>query len=264
MLEVMMPDSAVICVDDSGSGESVLLVHGASQTRAAWSRLAPLLTDNYRVFNMDRRGRGGSTDGSSYSLGRESEDIVRVVEKLPEPVHLIAHSYGALCALEALRLTDVIASAILYEPPIASSGYSMPGAAPLRDALNQFGPEASLDAFMRDYVGLAPAAIKASRRDLAWPARVALAHTICREVEAVSGYRLEPGHFAGVDTPVLVLSGECSPAWMAAGTQAVADALPRGERRTLAGQGHVAMLTAPQLLAAVIGSHARVHHQNRL
>jgi len=203
MLEVMMPDSAVICVDDSGSGESVLLVHGASQTRAAWSRLAPLLT-------------------------------------------------------------DVIASAILYEPPIASSGYSMPGAAPLRDALNQFGPEASLDAFMHDYVGLAPAAIKASRRDPAWPARVALAHTICREVEAVSGYRLEPGHFAGVDTPVLVLSSECSPAWMAAGTQAVADALPRGERRTLAGQGHVAMLTAPQLLAAVIGSHARVHHRNRL
>ena len=264
MLEMMMPDSAVICVDDSGSGESMLLVHGASQTRAAWSRLAPLLRADYRVFNMDRRGRGGSTDGLSYSLARESEDIARVVGMLPRPVHLVAHSYGALCALEALRLTDVIASAVLYEPPIATQGYSMPGAAPLREALEQFGPEASLDTFMRDYVGLAPAAIEASRRDPAWPARVALAPTICREVEAVSGYRLERRHFAGVDTPVLVLLGECSPASMAAGAQAVADALPRGELRTLAGQGHVAMLTAPRLLAEVIGSHVQIQLQKQI
>lgn len=259
MLEVVTSDGATISVDESGAGGSLLLVHGTSQTRAAWSRVVPHLTADHRVFTMDRRGRGGSTDGPSYSLTREADDVARVAEKLPSPVHLVGHSSGALCVLEALLVTDAVSSAILYEPPTATEGYPMPSAASLRDAVEQGSNEDILDTFMRDYVGLPPAALEASRRDPAWPARVALAPTICREVEAVLGYALEPERFAGVDAPVLVLLGERSLPWMAAGTRAVADALPRGELRTLANEGHIAMLTAPELLARAISSYARAH-----
>jgi pimeloyl-ACP methyl ester carboxylesterase len=264
MLGLTMSDGATISVDEYGAGESLLLVHGTSQTSAAWSRVVPFLTANYRVFTMDRRGRGESADGPSYSLAREADDVARVAENLPRPVHLVGHSSGALCVLEALLVSDAVASAVLYEPPIATEGYPMTSAAPLRDAVARGSNEDLLDTFMRDYVGLPPAALEASRRDPAWPVRVALASTIFREVEAVLNYVLEPGRFAGVDVPVLVLLGERSLPWMAAGTRAVANALPRGELCTLVDQGHIAMLTAPELLAETTTAYVRAQSQVRL
>lgn len=55
---------------------------------------------------MDRRGRGGSGDASTYAIDREFEDVVAVVEAAGEPASLLGHSFGAVCSLEALRLTD--------------------------------------------------------------------------------------------------------------------------------------------------------------
>jgi pimeloyl-ACP methyl ester carboxylesterase len=256
MLRVTTSDGTTISVEECGAGPSFLLVHGTSQTRAAWSRVVPFLQADYRVFTMDRRGRGESTDGPTYSLAQEADDVARVAEKLPSPVHLVGHSSGALCVLEALRLTSAIASVTLYEPPIATEGFPMPSATSLRAAAASGSSEGLLDTFMRDYVGLPPAALEASRRDPSWPARVALAPTICREVEAVLDYALDRRRFAGIATPVLVLLGERSPPWMAAGTRAVADSLPCGELATLMGQGHIAMLTAPELLAVSISAYA--------
>jgi pimeloyl-ACP methyl ester carboxylesterase len=70
------------------------------------------------VYAMDRRGRGGSGDAQTYALEREWEDIAAVVDAIGDSVEVVAHSFGATCALEACRLTRHVRRLVLYEPPL--------------------------------------------------------------------------------------------------------------------------------------------------
>jgi pimeloyl-ACP methyl ester carboxylesterase len=58
-----------------------------------------------------------------------------------------------------------------------------------------------------------------------------------------------PEEWAAVKTPTLVAVGGESPAWMANGTRALADALPDASYRTLPGQNH---MVKPQVIAPVL------------
>ena len=54
---------------------------------------------------MDRRGRGDSTDGTSYQIEYEFDDVAAVVSHIGKPLDILAHSYGAMITLgAALRL----------------------------------------------------------------------------------------------------------------------------------------------------------------
>lgn len=91
----------------SGAGPPLLLVHGATADHIRWQVVLSALDSRFRVCAMDRRGRGGSSDSPAYELAREAEDIIAVVEALDEPVDVLGHSYGALCAIEASLRTSV-------------------------------------------------------------------------------------------------------------------------------------------------------------
>jgi pimeloyl-ACP methyl ester carboxylesterase len=117
-----MSDGASIALEKNGNGPSLLLVHGTSGTRQSWARVIPLLKTHYQTFAMNRRGRVDSSNGSTFSLVREAEDIARVVDRLPAPVFVVGHSYGAIATLEALRLTGNVQRCVLYEPPLPVPG----------------------------------------------------------------------------------------------------------------------------------------------
>ena len=55
---------------------------------------------------------------------------------------------------------------------------------------------------------------------------------------------------ARLTMPVLLLVGTESPAWAVRSVAAHGEAIPGSETRSLAGQGHSANMTAPDLLAA--------------
>ena len=81
----------------------------------------------FTVYALDRRGRGGSEDAQPYTIEREFDDVAATVNAIGEPVNVLGHSYGALCALEAALRTDHIRKLVLYEPPIPSpQGRSSP------------------------------------------------------------------------------------------------------------------------------------------
>src|SRR5271168_4930213 len=71
---------------------------------------------------VDRRGRGASGDAHSYAIQREFEDVAAVVDSVGDGVHLLGHSFGAICSLEAILLTSQLRKVILYEPPIPVEG----------------------------------------------------------------------------------------------------------------------------------------------
>ena len=117
LIHVPVSDGAVIGLEAAGQGPSLLLVHGSGTSRRSWARVTPLLQSKFRTYAMDRRGRGESTDGPTYSLQREVQDIVEVGAALPAPVFVVGHSIGAIMTLEALRLTDRFQKAVCMSRP---------------------------------------------------------------------------------------------------------------------------------------------------
>lgn len=116
METITSADGATIAYERSGSGPSLVLVHGATADHTTWAPALPLLEEHFTVYAMDRRGRGDSGDADDYALDREAEDVVALVETIDEPVTLLCHSFGGLCALEAAPRTDRLRRLVPYEP----------------------------------------------------------------------------------------------------------------------------------------------------
>jgi pimeloyl-ACP methyl ester carboxylesterase len=96
--------------------------------------------------------------------------------------------------------------------------------------------------------GLTPEEVEQMRASPTWSARVAAAHTVTREVRAEEAYRVDPERFRDLAAPVLLLLGEESPDWAREGTERIAPS-SRTRVAILRGQGHVAIMTAPELVA---------------
>jgi hypothetical protein len=75
---VTSPDGTRIAFWRSGQGPPLLLVHGATADHTTtWRLVLPELERRFTVYAMDRRGRGGSGDGTAYELRLEAEDVQR-------------------------------------------------------------------------------------------------------------------------------------------------------------------------------------------
>src|SRR5437660_9000166 len=131
-LVVTSSDGISIAVWRSGSGDPLLLVHGTTADHSRWDGVVAELGERFTVYAMDRRGRGGSGDADPYRLDAEFDDVAAVVVAIGSDVHVLGHSYGALCSLEAARRTSAVRSLILYEPPLG--GASSPPEEWLADA----------------------------------------------------------------------------------------------------------------------------------
>ena len=75
MRTVTSRDGTLIAFDQSGEGPAIILVSGASATRADEAHVAAALAPYFTVFAYDRRGRGESGDTAPYAVEREVEDI---------------------------------------------------------------------------------------------------------------------------------------------------------------------------------------------
>src|SRR5262245_37350481 len=116
---VQSKDDVSISVERTGTGPSLLLVHGAAvDSSAAWAFVLPSLTRHFTVYAMNRRGRPPSGDGQTHSIAAEVEDLAAVLDSIGEPLALLGHSYGALLALAALDRLKNVTRLILYEPPV--------------------------------------------------------------------------------------------------------------------------------------------------
>ena len=251
---VTSSDGTQIAFERSGSGPPLVLVHGGVADHTRWRPVMDALGSHFTVLAMDRRGRGESGDCSEYDLTLEFEDVAAVVRAAGPGTSLLGHSFGALCALEAALLVDNLRHLILYEPPFS------PGGEPIFDAgtftrlmgrLEVGDREGVLTIFYREIVHLPDDAIAALRADPAWAGRVAAAHTIVRE-GGIADYAYDPKRFSGLSLPVLLLTGEQSPAAFSAATYRLHADLPHSELKTMAGQAHIAMDTAPDMFAQLV------------
>lgn len=226
----------------------LLLVHGATADHTTWRSVGPRFAASRPVFALDRRGRGASGDAAAYAIEREYEDVAAAAEaiaaRVDSPdVDVAGHSYGGRCALGAALRTPAIRRVVAYEgaPVPAGMSYRPPGLIDaVRVALERGDKEAALSTFLAGIVGMSDAALDAYRADPVWPARVAAAHTILREIEAEATPAASIEALAGVQQPVLLILGSISRSPFRIGTDALAAALPRASVVTMNGAAHAA------------------------
>jgi haloacetate dehalogenase len=244
-------DDATLHVRTAGDGPPLLCLHGYPQTGAAWSAVAPALTDEFAVVVPDLRGYGaseGPTDPTAddYAKRTLARDAVDLMAELGHETFAVAgHDRGARVGyrlaldhpnrverLAVLDVTPTLAKAEAMDWRAAESSFHWLFLAqpyPLPETLIRADPDLFLDFLLDSWAGdrsaLDPDAVAAYRDAFR---RESVIRATCEDYRA--GLSVDIDHdrasrAAGerIDSPVLAL-------WGAAGRTAKADPLDVWER----------------------------------
>ncbi len=256
---VASADGTPIAVFTSGTGPPLVLAHGATADHTTFRVVRPLLEAVFTIHAIDRRGRGASGDTEPYDIEREFEDVAAVAEAVAAeaggPVDVVGHSYGGRCALGAALRTDLIRRVVSYEgaPAPAADSYQPDGLRErLRSLLAAGDGAAALTTFMQEVVGMSPADLERFRADPVWPARVAAAGTILRELDAETSPAGSLEVLGRVRQPVLQILGGASLPPFHTATAALDGRLADGHVVVIDGARHAAHHTHPEAFVAAV------------
>lgn len=244
MHTVTSRDGTTIAFDRSGTGPALILVGGAFQQRVdqLFEPLAALLAPHFTVINYDRRGRGDSGDTLPYAVEREVEDIAALITTAGGSACVFGNSSGGNLALEAAARKLPITKLAMYEAPFnANDGppREQDDFAAQLNALLAAGRRGDAVAhFLTKAVGIPAEVVAQMRHAPVWPGMEAIAPTLAYDTTITGDNTLLTERASSVTVPTLVLDGGASPAWASNAAQAVVDALPNAQRRTLEGQTH--------------------------
>jgi pimeloyl-ACP methyl ester carboxylesterase len=254
MKQIVSKDRTVIGYQKSGQGRPLLCVHGTTADHQSWMAVSSYLAQDFTIYAMDRRGRGGSGDALDYDLWREADDVVALVEAIGEPTVVLGHSYGGLICLEAALLTDNIAQLILYEPAVpAETPHILPEVIERIKALvEQDELEKAMEVCLREVAEIPNHDMDIYRQSPLWVARIPLARTIPRELETDLSYSFQADRFVNMQTPTALFLGGDSPDLYRQGVERLDGALPNSQVIILPGQQHIAHHANPELLAAAV------------
>jgi pimeloyl-ACP methyl ester carboxylesterase len=229
-------DETEIAFDRSGDGPPLVLVVGAFSDRSSMKGVEAGLRDAFTVYAYDRRGRGDSGITPPYAVDREVEDLAALIEVAGEPAFVFGQSSGGALALEAAASSVPIRALVVNEPPFID-GPTFEFAEHLDRLVAEGRTSEATGAFL-ELLGTPPAVIADMKAGPQWAHMEAFAPTLSHEVRLCNNGLAPTERLARVAGPTLALAGETSPSWAHDGARAIAEALPRGEARVLAGQSH--------------------------
>lgn len=254
MSTVTAKDGTTIAFEKSGNGPAVVIVGGVAGDRSQQAPLAGLLAEHFTVFNYDRRGHGESGDTPPYAVAREIEDLAAIINEAGGSAFVYGTSGLAVLSLYAAAagLAPKMKKLALWEPswivddsrPPVPQDYK----AQLTEMLAAGRRGDMVELFMTKAVGMPVEFVAPMRQAPWWPAQEALAHTLIYNAEIMGDFSMPKERLAAVTVPTLVIDGGTTP-WLSHTAQAVADALPNAQRRTLEGQPHN---VAPEAIAPAI------------
>lgn len=237
---------ASIALERIGQGKPLLVIHGTASSRKRWFLTATALAEGRQLILMDRRGRGDSSDGNSYSIDQEFEDVAAVVAHIGERLDILGHSYGALCTLGAAPRLEGVDSIVLYEPPLNP----LPPESDLPDRIEACVANGDLEGGLRVFlhqVGATDTDIDRLRGLPNWPERLTIVPTIPREVRAARSLAFTTDHLGRITPRTLLQLGSNSPPRFGMAIDALSRGLANARIEILEGQKHQAMDTAPAL-----------------
>lgn len=239
----------------TGSGPSVVLVHGSLDRSAGLLKLSRRLDDRCRVTRYDRRGYGRTRPHPGpFTMPHQVDDLAGILRQetgSSEPSVLVGHSYGGNVALAtADRHPGLVAGVVTYESPLSWEPW-WPGDSAGGDAVAWQGdPEEAAERFMRRLIGDArwdrlPPSSRAARR----------AEGVAMIGELTDLRVRRPWTPDRIDVPVLVLHGEHGRDHHRRGSETLAAMLPQAQLRTVPGAHHFGPNTHPDHVADLVWGH---------
>lgn len=226
-----------------------------------------------RAFDPMARRLGGKVDLRAFDLpshGRSEawqaaagEDyhtaVTRAAEALLDerPVDLIGHSIGGTVALRlAVAAPGRVRSLTLIEPVLFAASRS---GHDLDDELAALTAAGEMEAAARLFLGVwgAPGGFEALPRSLQ-QAAVALMPLVLETDGALSAdvhSILRPGGLEAVQAPALLIAGADSPPVVGEILDTLVARLPHARRAMVAGAGHMAPVTHPAEVSALVAGH---------
>jgi pimeloyl-ACP methyl ester carboxylesterase len=254
MNTVISKDGTRIAYDVYGQGPAVILVDGATASRAfgGSAQLAQRLArEGFSTYAYDRRGRNESGDTQPYAVAREIEDIEALIDQAGGTADLYGISSGGALALEAAAaLGDKLKKLAVYEVPYMGVD---PARVPAREIFTntrQLVSEGKNGEAFAEYMGkLAglPAEMLAGMRQAPfWPMMEAVAPSLVNDATVMFGRDFTPQKklLEKITIPVLALSGDVDmlpgvdTSFMAKAAQVIANMVPHGKYQLLSGQSH--------------------------
>jgi pimeloyl-ACP methyl ester carboxylesterase len=259
-------DGTGLYYEETGAGEPVVFVHGNWTDHAVWGGTVSELPPGLRAVVYDRRGSGRS-QRSRERLSRRlhEDDLAAVIEGLgPAPAHVVAGSYGASTALGlAARRPELFRSLVAHEPPLLAI---------VADDTAVADIEATLKAVMEraeacDLAGAAELFTEEVSLGPGWWARLpeSIRATMIANAPIVAEETRDPGlgdvgleALAEVDVPIVLTTGDRSPAWFDGIVGRLEQAIPRARVVTIAGAGHNPHTSHPAEYAAIVAQQAGI------
>jgi pimeloyl-ACP methyl ester carboxylesterase len=247
-------------VEEHGSGEPILCIHGTSGSAAFWGDAVQELARLGRVISYDRRGCGRSERPEPYestSVDEHADDAAALLDALDAaPATVIGRSYGGTVAADlALRHPDRVRALVLLEPDAprelapTTAGWVDGLGARLHEVAARDGIDAVGQALIAEVAG-----------DEAWasfPEEIrgivtANGPAILAEISGVWWLPADATALATVTQPALLVTAADSPPALREAVDALAAALPSARLELVEG-GHLIDPAHPAVLEFVRG-----------
>ncbi len=234
-------DGTRIAYDVVGRGPTLVVVNGALGFRGMSfaKQLVKEFAKHFTVIDYDRRGRGESGDGSSYTVTREIEDLDALIKSAGEPCYVFAQSSGAALALKAAAAGVPMKVVVAYEPP-----YIDPPSQRLTEyrervtALIAAGRRDDAVKLFMVTVGVPRFFVALMRLFPFWKDMRAAAHTLPYDAAIMGAFGFPAKELQSIGIPVVAVAGEKTTPALKRAVQAVADTVPGAERRVAPKMSH--------------------------
>lgn len=240
MRRTVSRDGTVIAYEKAGDGPPIVLLGGAFRDHTVFTPIVPHLTPHYTTYVYDRRGRGESGDAPTWSIEREIDDLVAVIEVAGGEAAVFGGSGGAILALEAAMAGAPITRLALLEPAYRVEGAPLMPADfehNLRTLVAEAKRREAAVYFLTHMVSFSADEVAEWERSPMWPSNEAMAHTLVYDT-AIVGDGIPVDRLAKVDLPAVVISSDSTSDWLRRAACMTAEALPRGRHLTLPGVWH--------------------------
>jgi pimeloyl-ACP methyl ester carboxylesterase len=242
---------------ESGEGQAVLLLHGASSTHNEWSRLAPWLARDNRVIAPDLPGQGQTArPREGYGRTTQARAVVEFMKALGEErLAVVGHGLGGFLAIELAAAFPYTVSKLALISPVVG-GFD--GGARLLT-----GDEALAERQLYGD-GSKEAALRGSEHFLhepdlrRWYAESLREYGPDGDPKAVADMLVDAGRapdgllLQSFRCPTLVIRPEADPTFSHARAERVAGLIPLGRMVEIPGSGHFVTLEHPERLAEVL------------
>ncbi len=246
----------------------VVALHCSGASGRQWRRLGEVLGRRFRLEAPDLWGCGGRAGWpgrAAHSLAGEAASLLRMIDVMDEPVHLVGHSFGGGVALHIARhRPERIASLSLVEPTafhLLRSGDAADTALfdeistvaeDVREAILSGAYRAGMKRFVDYWNG--PGAWQAMPPEL----RDRLVPGLFKTTLDFRALFEEPARiadYARLPIPTLILGGTRSPRPARRVADILHRNLPNGRLEVVADAGHMMPLTHADRVARLICEH---------